>query len=125
MKIEQSEQELLGLLKMTEEEQIKWLDGKEILAMKHAYGFTESLADLAERLWRKAREIESDENSYLLTALCDVADFVENRKKCSQCGHELYSGVSFFWATDADAIHRIVAALIALQRAQINLPNEK
>jgi hypothetical protein len=141
------EQELLELPKKTEEEQAKWLSDKYILKSSPVYlrpTFTglgdrdgvceetlagdttwnqrlESLADLAERLWKKAREIKLCEGGDLLTALCDVAGVMENRKKCTQCGHESSAGSVFFWATDADAIHRIVAALIALQRAGVEI----
>jgi hypothetical protein len=127
MKITTPEQELLGLLKKTEEEQINWLEKNEILKVPARlydvcdHILFESLADLAERLWKKAREIKLCEGGDLLTALCDVAGVMENRKKCTQCEHESSAGSVFFWATDADAIHRIVAALIALQRAGVEL----
>jgi hypothetical protein len=125
MKITAPEQELLDLLNKPECEQIQYFLDNHILKSRETirdyFIPIVSLADLAECLWKKAREIKLCEGGDLLTALCDVAGVMENRKKCTQCGHESSAGSVFFWATDADAIHRIVAALIALQRAGVEI----
>lgn len=107
MKITQTEQELLDLLGMTEDEARSYLFHKGILLDRIEcdvcdHKILESLADCAERLREKA-------TLYRVTftqAMQDVFDLEDQN-------NSLFN----FWVFDATTIHRIVAALIAIKRA--------
>jgi hypothetical protein len=121
MKITTPEQELLELPKKTEEEQRRFLRVNKITSIRYPvecvqcgedlsvhHKVEESLADLAERLWEKA--------------------FTKAYKKLLSTMLHVYSlqravsaSESFFWMFEAKPINRIVAALIALQRAGVEL----
>jgi hypothetical protein len=104
-----TEQEILDLLEKTEQEQINLFASRHILIKRtncvSPCGLIyESLADLAERLWEKARD-----RSELDQVMAQIS---------RNCGQRAW--VDFF-AYKAKPIHRIVAAIIALKRAGIKL----
>lgn len=68
---------------------------------------SESLADLAERLWEKATSCE------VITSLHIACGIVSG---INSCDNDIVRGWFFVYAKP---IHRIVAAIIALQRAGV------
>ena len=98
--------ELLALLDKTEQERALWLKDKGILSYRcRATAIDETLADLAERLWKRALHVNLD------FAMRIVAD-------------KLAVDFDRFWKMYYKSIHRIDAAIIALQRAGVDVTKE-
>jgi hypothetical protein len=126
MKIETSEAEILGLLTKTEEEQIEYLYIENNI-MKNRWDIAngdnltveESLPDLAERLWRKAYTIGHIPGigDVFLSAIKEVHKIIFP-KNYGQVEMEEWM---YFWALEAKPIHRIVAALLAIKRAGVEI----
>jgi hypothetical protein len=107
------ERELLELIGKTEQEQVDYLVESKFIrflpcTQYKASGVVrmESLADLADRLWQEAIEKAEPEISCSMAQISRI------------CGKRAW--VDFF-AYSAKPIHRIIAAIIALQRAGVEI----
>ena len=108
------EEELLALIDKTEEEQYNWLaenkvlkpDATVVLYLCHI-GRPESLADLADRLWKRA-------NIKTIFPIATVYEYMYPEIEVTQANR---CSMMEWLAMDALPIHRIIAAIIAIHRS--------
>lgn len=111
------EQELLDLLNKTEEERQKWFldhDMLFVLAEKEEqWTLYETEADLADRLWERANKTYLKESMVIIYQREVRPNIVFNIVTAGR----FYEDSRNWFLYDAKSIHRIVAAIIAIQRA--------
>lgn len=102
------ESELIAMLDKTEKEQLRSLQNMGVMVIRPETNesfdyWWESLPDLAERLWEKAKP------RLTVHILAMVFNFEDEEN------------LLLNWIRDAKPIHRIVASLIALKRAGVEI----
>jgi hypothetical protein len=117
------EDELLDLLNKAESEAIEWLSHHDHIILDcvekfsfldgkvHKVPVWESLADCAERLWEKAK----------IKTIFPIAAVYEHLYPEIEVNQANRCSMMEWLAMDSKPIHRIVAAIIALQRSGVEI----
>lgn len=110
---------LLAVIKMPEGEQKLWLAAERVIKTgpdaPGAAHLLESLEEAAFRLRNETITKLKHTDIDWITAVCIVIKYCEGTVCCKECKQDINTKKLFDWSADAQPIHWIIAALIALE----------